>query len=87
MGFDFELAMKIIVALGTGGLVAITLALGVKVLFFRRKSLGPADPEQLEALEERLERSEAKVIELEERLDFAERMLTEVRGKAQLPRS
>jgi hypothetical protein len=36
-------------------------------------------------LEERLLRTEAKVGELEERLDFAERMLTEARSKAQLP--
>ena len=82
---DFENAMKVIVTLGVGGFVFLMLGLGIKVLFFRRKPLGPADPEQLEALEERLLRTEAKVGELEERLDFAERMLTEARAKAQLP--
>ena len=84
--FDFEATMKLIVALGTGGFVFLMLGIGIKVIFFRRKSFGAADPEQLEALEERLLRTEAKVGELEERLDFAERMLTEARAKAQLPR-
>lgn len=82
----FETAMQVIVALGTAGFVFLLFGVGVKFLFFRRKPFGPAaDPEQLEALEERLLRTEAKVSELEERLDFAERMLTLVRGKAQLP--
>ena len=83
--FDFELAMKVIVALGTGGFVIVMLAMGIKIIFFRRKAPGPADPELLEGLEERLQRTEAKVGELEERLDFAERMLTEARARAQLP--
>jgi hypothetical protein len=88
MGFDFELAMKVIVALGTGGLVLLTLGVGVKFLFFRKPRLpSPADPEQLEGLEERLQHSEAKIAELEERLDFTERMLLEVRNRAQLPGS
>jgi len=85
MGFDFELAMKVIVAIGTTGFVAIMLGLGIKILFFRRRSVGPGDPEQLDALEDRLQRTETKVAELEERLDFTERMLTEARNRAQLP--
>jgi hypothetical protein len=86
--FDFENAMKIIVALGTTGFVILMLGIGVKVLFFRRKPIGPAaDPEHLEALEERVLRTEAKVGELEERLDFTERMLAESRRRAQLPGS
>jgi len=84
---DFEVVMKGIVALGTAGFVFLLFGVGVKFLFFRRKPLGTADPEQVEALEERLLQTEAKVGELEERLDFAERMLTEVRGRAQLPGS
>jgi len=85
MDFDFELFMKVIVALGTAGFVLLLFGVGVKALFFRRKPFGPAaDSEQLEALEERLLRTEGKVGELEERLDFAERMLTEARSK-QLP--
>lgn len=86
--FDFEATIKVIVALGTAGFVFLLFGVGVKFLFFRRKPFGvAADPEQLEVLEERLLRTEAKVSELEERLDFAERMLTLVRGKAQLPGS
>lgn len=86
--FDFEAFMKVIVALGTAGFVFLLFGVGVKILFFRRRPFGAAaDPEQLEALEERLLRTEAKVGELEERLDFAERMLTEARKRAQLPGS
>jgi hypothetical protein len=85
--FDFELAMKVIVALGTAGFVVVMLGIGVKVIFFRKKALGRGDSEQLEGLDDRLLRTEAKVNELEERLDFAERMLTEVRNRAQLPGS
>ena len=84
--FDFEATMKLIVALAAGGMTFIFLGLGVKALFFRRRQLPNAvDPEQLDGLEDRLLRTEAKVTELEERLDFAERMLTEARAKAQLP--
>jgi hypothetical protein len=85
--FDFEATMKLIVALGTGGLVLIFMGIGIKVLLRRPSSSGTVDHDQLEGLEDRLLRTEAKVNELEERLDFAERMLTEVRGRAQLPGS
>ncbi len=84
--FDFGEIMKGIIALGAAGLTFILLGVGVKVLFFRRRQLpGTVDPDQLDGLEDRLLRTEAKVTELEERLDFAERMLTEARSKAQLP--
>lgn len=86
--FDFEAALKLIVVVGAGSGVLIMIGLAVKVLFFRRRNLPETvDHEQLEGLEDRLLRTEAKVNELEERLDFAERMLTEVRGRAQLPGS
>jgi len=84
--FDFGTAMKVIVTFGTGAFALIMAGLGIKVLFFRRRQLpGAIDNDQLDGLEDRLLRTEAKVNELEERLDFAERMLTEVRGKPQLP--
>ena len=84
--FDFESAMKVIVALGTAGLTFIVLGIGVKLVFFRRRQLpGTVDPDQLEGVEDRLLRTEEKVTELEERLDFAERMLAEARSKPQLP--
>jgi hypothetical protein len=86
--FDFENALKLIVVVGAGSGVLIMIGLAVKILFFRRRHLPEAtDHDQLEGLEDRLLRTEAKVNELEERLDFAERMLTEVRGRAQLPGS
>jgi hypothetical protein len=84
--FDFEAMMKAIVVLGTAGLTFILLGIGVKLVFFRRRQLpGTVDPDQLDGVEDRLLRTEAKVTELEERLDFAERLLTEARNKAQLP--
>ena len=84
---DPETALKLIVVLGAGSAVLIMAAFGIKVLFFRRRQLpGTLDQEQVDAMEDRLLRTEAKLNELEERLDFAERMLTEARSKAQLPR-
>lgn len=86
--FDFEATMKLIVALGAGSGVLIMISLAVKVLFFRRRQVAESiDHGQLEGLEERLLRTETKVQELEERLDFTERVLTDVRGRAQLPGS
>ncbi len=83
---DPETALKLIVVLGAGSAVLIMTAFGIKVLFFRRRQLPrPLDQEQVDAMEDRLLRTEAKLNELEERLDFAERMLTEARAKAQLP--
>jgi hypothetical protein len=81
---DYEEVLKVIVLFGISGVTLITLAFGVKLLFFRRapKQL---DDDQLHALDERLLQAEGKVSELEERLDFTERMLTEVRSKGQLP--
>jgi hypothetical protein len=85
--FDFELAMKVIVAGGAAGLVLVMLGIGIKVIFFRKQVPGSVDAEHLEGLEERVLRAEAKVNELEERLDFTERMLTDVRNRVQLPGS
>jgi hypothetical protein len=85
---DPEAVLKVIAVLGAGGVVFLMLGLGVKLLFFRKPRLpSAADPEQLESLEDRLLHSEAKIAELEERLDFTERVLTEVRNRAQLPGS
>ncbi len=83
----FEWAMKAIVVTGVGGLVLLMLGVGVKVLFFRKRPTptDAVDVEQLDGLEDRLLRTESKVNELEERLDFAERMLTEARAKPKLP--
>lgn len=87
MGFDFELAMKVIVATGAAGFVLVMLGIGVKVIFFRKQVPGTVDTERLEGLEERVLGAEGKVNELEERLDFTERMLADMRNRAQLPGS
>jgi len=86
----FEWALKAIVVFGAGSFALIVAGLGVKLLFFRRRpgQLPEAvDPEQFAGVYDRLLATEARVTELEERLDFAERMLTEARAKAspQLP--
>ena len=83
---DPENALKLIIVFGVGAVTLLLTGLGIKVLFFRRRQLpGTLDQEQVDAMEDRLLRTESKVNELEERLDFAERMLTEARAKAQLP--
>jgi hypothetical protein len=62
-----------------------------KAIARRIEGKGGADPaltERLEELEHRLaevEQDRVRVAELEERLDFAERMLTDARRKEQLP--
>lgn len=80
---DFEAALKVIVLFGISGVTLILLGLGIKLVF--RRPAKQLDDDQLASLDERLLRTEAKVGELEERLDFTERMLTEARAKAQLP--
>ena len=82
--FDFENTIKILVACAIAAGMLLGAGFGIKALFFRRvpRSL---DDEHLAEVDERLLRTEAKVNELEERLDFTERILTEVRAKAQLP--
>lgn len=87
---DFETALKIVVLFGASSFALIMTGVGVKVLFFRRRPAQlsePVDPEQFAGVYDRLVATEARVTELEERLDFTERMLTEVRSKGvpQLP--
>ena len=87
---DFETALKIVVLFGASAFALIMTGFGVKALFFRRppRLTEPVDPEQFAGVYDRLVATEARVTELEERLDFAERMLTEARANAppQLPR-
>lgn len=77
--FDFEVILKGIVVFGIGAFTLIVTGVGVKYLFFRRPALPPA------ADDERVAQLEGKIAELEERVDFTERMLAEVRGRLQLP--
>ena len=84
----FENAMKAIVVFGAASFAFTVAGIGIKAVFFRRAPKPPSviDPGELQSIQERLQTTEAKVFELEERLDFAERMLTEARAKAQLPK-
>ena len=83
----FENAMKAIVVFGAASAALLIIGIGVKTAFFQTPKLPPAvNPEELQGIQERLQTTEAKVFELEERLDFAERMLTEARAKGQLPK-
>lgn len=87
---DFETALKIVLLFGTASFALVMTGVGVKALFFRRRTgqlTEAVDPEQFAGVYDRLVATEARVAELEERLDFAERMLTEVRSKGlpQLP--
>ena len=86
---DFETALKIVVLFGTASFALIMTGIGLKVILRPRPGqlTEPVDPEQFAGVYDRLVATEARVTELEERLDFTERMLTEVRSKGvpQLP--
>ncbi|MFN2570409.1 MAG: hypothetical protein ABR537_02185 [Gemmatimonadales bacterium] len=77
--FEFESAMKLIVTFGVGAFTLMMTGIGIKILFFRKRSSA------LPIEDERVAELEAKLGELEERVDFTERMLAEVRARPQLP--
>jgi hypothetical protein len=77
--FDFEATLRLIVIFGIGAFTLIMTGIGIKLIFFRR----PAPRAAIN--DDRVAQLESKVAELEERVDFAERMLAEVRGRPQLP--
>jgi hypothetical protein len=73
-------------------LLAVLFGLGAQHLSLRKRATADADVvERLEELEARLASLdklpdvEGRLAELEERLDFTERVLVEVRTRAQLP--
>ena len=84
----FENAMKAIVVFGAASVAFLIVGIGVKTVFFKRapKEASVIEPEELQGIQDRLQTTEAKVYELEERLDFAERLLTEARARGQLPK-
>ena len=86
--YYFENALKLIAVLGVASVVFTLVGIGIKTAFFRRppKETSVIDPGELQGIQDRLQTTEAKVYELEERLDFAERLLTEARTKGQLPK-
>jgi hypothetical protein len=83
--FDFEASLKLLVTVGVGVMIFVLGGIGVRIMFRGLKRQTPENDDQLAVVDERLARLEGKLGELEERLDFTERMLTEVRGKAQIP--
>ena len=74
---DFDSIIKVLV-LG-GGVMMILIATGFAYKGLRRT---PAEPDVADKLRE----LEGRLGELEERLDFTERALTEVRARGQIPK-
>ena len=74
---DFEAIIKLLVLFGGGSGILIGSAFALKALL--RKP--PPDP----LLHERLAEAEQRLAELEERVDFTERVLSEVRDRPALP--
>jgi len=74
---DFESIIKLLVMLAGGGGLLIGAAFALKALL--RKP--PSDP----LLHERLAEAEQRLAELEERADFTERVISEVRDRPALP--
>ena len=66
--FEFENALKILILCAITGGMLLGAGFGIKALFFRRPALPPVDDERVAQLE-------ARLAELEERVDFAERVL------------
>jgi len=76
---DFESIIKLLVLVGGCTGILLGFGFGLKALF--RKS--PQDP----MLHERLADAEQRLAELEERADFADRLISEVRDRPALPPS
>ena len=74
---DFEDIFKVLVMFG--GFIGIILAAGFGFKKLGRKPVTDSDTA------ERLGEAEARIGELEERLDFSERALSELRARAQIP--
>ena len=73
---DFEEILKVLTMFG--GFMAIIIAAGFGFKKLGRKPV--ADPE----IADRLHEAEARIGELEERLDFSERALADLRARAQV---
>ncbi len=74
---DFEVISKLLILFGGGGALLVGLAFALKALV--RK------PPEDSLLHERLADAERRLADLEERADFAERVLGEVRDRPALP--
>ena len=74
---DFESIIKLLVLLGGGGGILLGAGFGLKALF--RK------PPEDALVYERLADAERRLADLEERTDFTERVISEVRERPALP--
>jgi hypothetical protein len=92
----FETAMKIVVVIGSLGVLSLVLGVARKFLGLRRPGArewmremaggrDPAGDGELEEIRQNVERLGGEVAELHERLDFAERMLAQQRDRPALP--
>jgi hypothetical protein len=92
----FETAMKVVVVIGSLGVLSLVMGLARK--FFGLRRPGPQDwlremtrgrdraaDGELDELRRTVERLNGDVAELHERLDFAERMLAQQRERPALP--
>jgi uncharacterized protein YceH (UPF0502 family) len=69
--------------------VVVVLAGGVVTILFGAAfalKLGRKKPAMESDVVDRIRELESRIAELEERLDFAERALIEIRGRAQIPK-
>ena len=75
---EFETIFKILILAGGGAMILLASGFAIKALV-RKPQLPPGDADRVGDLE-------ARLAELEERVDFTERALTDVRGRAQIPK-
>jgi hypothetical protein len=75
--------MRLLVTIATTLSIALAAGFGFRFLF--RKSPSQIDDDRLNEVASRLASLEAKLAELEERMDFTDRVLTDVRSRLQLP--
>lgn len=92
----FETAMKLVVVIGSVSVLSLAMAMARKALGLRRpgaseflrevrRGRDPAAEVELAELRQTVERLTGDVAELQERLDFAERMLAQQRERPALP--
>ena len=91
----FETALMVVVVLGGVGVALGLVGVAFRIAFgrtrdpwwvkFAPRPRDPAADQQLAELRQSVERLGGDVAELQERLDFAERMLAQQRDRAALP--
>jgi hypothetical protein len=81
--YEFQQTLQMLVSVALGLVILLGAGFGLKRLF--RKPTGQIGQDQLAALHERFSAMEAKLGDVEERLDFTERVLADVRSRLQLP--